>query len=294
MKSPMQETLHAVSPRGLALLRGFASLGSLILLAILLTGCSLVPALFDIDPDRDIGAATQALQSARNDVERAKAYSNRGVAYADKARMSRKFKEPPTEEYERLYSLAFKDHAEAIRLNPDVAELYFHRAEAYYDRGSWALVEQQDGKPWLDLAAADFEKATGLDPKYDLAFDRLGLTHEENGEFDKAIRDYTRELALNPWGKQRLADAHCDWGFVLQQNKDYAAAAAEFQKSIEFGTADGDVCRSDPFESLVWFYTTKTHQYDQAWDFLHQARRSGRRIQPELVDRLKKDSGRTD
>ncbi len=70
--------------------------------------------------------------------------------------------------------------------------MYFNRAQAYYDRGSWDLVEEHDGKPWLNLAAADFERATELDPQYDLAFDRLGLTHEENGESDKAILDYTR------------------------------------------------------------------------------------------------------
>jgi hypothetical protein len=41
-------------------------------------------------------------------------------------------------------------------------------------------------------------------------------------------------------------------------------------------------------------YTREMHQYDKAWDFVHQARKSGLRIQPELVDKLKKNSGRTD
>lgn len=288
-----EETSQALSPPN-PLLRGFTSLGILILPAILLTGCATVSAIFGPNPDREIGDSTQAIQAARNEVERAKAYSKRGVAYADKARMSRKFKVPPTEEYELLFGLALKDHGEAVRLNPGGAEMYFNRAQAYYDRGSWDLVEEKNGKPWLDLAVADFEKATQLDPKNDLAFDRLGLAHEENGESDKAILDYTRELALNPWGKQRLADAYCDRGFLLQQKKDYAAAAVEFEKSIEFGIADGDVCRSEPFGSLIWFYTTETQQYDKAWDVIHRARKSGQRIQPKLVDQLKTDSGRTD
>jgi tetratricopeptide (TPR) repeat protein len=155
-------------------------------------------------------------------------------------------------------------------------------------------MEHKDGKPWFDQAATNFEKATEKDPKYDLAFDRLGLTHEQNGESDKAIRDYTQEMALNPFGRQRLADAYCIRGFHLQQEKSYAAAVAEYRKSIEFGTAGDDVCPYQPYDSIVAFYTTETPKYDQAWDFVHQARKSGIRLQPEIVEKLKKDSGRTD
>jgi tetratricopeptide (TPR) repeat protein len=294
IKKLIKQMLPAVSPAGLTLLPVVTLLSTTILLAILLTGCGLAQSLFSGNEDGVIADATQALQSARNDADRAKAYSKRGVAYGDKARRSRKFKVPPTEEYERLFGLSLADHGQAIKLNPGTAEMYFNRAQAYYDRGSWDRVEDKDGKPWLDLAAVDFEKATQLDPKNDLAFDRLGLTHEANGESDKAIVDYTRELALNPLGKQRLTDAYCDRGFQLQQKSDYAAAAAEYQKSIEFGTANGDTCRSEPFVSLIWLYTTEIHQYDKAWDFVHRANKSGRRIPPELVDRLKKESGRTD
>jgi hypothetical protein len=52
-----------------------------------------------------------------------------------------------------------------VSWNPDGAEMYFNRAQSYYDRGSWDLVEQKDGKPWLDLAAADFEHATEKAPE---------------------------------------------------------------------------------------------------------------------------------
>lgn len=55
-----------------------------------------------------------------------------------------------------------------------------------------------------------------------------------------------------------------------------------------------DVCPYQPYDSLVAFYTTEVRQYDKAWDFVHRAREAGVRIQPELVDRLKNNSGRTD
>ena len=286
----MKETSQAANPQCLAMLRGFGLLAILMLLG----GCEMGPAMFLGARDREISESTQAAQSARNDVERAKAYSTRGVAYSEKARYSRAFKLIPADEYQRLFDLAVKDHDEAVRLNPDSAEMYFNRGQAYYDRGSLDLMDQKNGKPWFDLAAANFEKATEKDPKNDLAFDRLGLTHEENGESDKAIHDYTQELTLNPFGRQRLADAYCIRGFHLQQEKHYAAAVGEYQKSIEFGIADDDVCPYQPYDSLVAFYTTETHQYGKAWDFVHRARKSGVRIQPELLDQLKKHSGRTD
>ena len=81
-----------------------------------------------------------------------------------------------------------------------------------------------------------------------------------------------------------------DW----MQSANDAAAVVEYQKSIEFGVAGDDVCPYQPYDSLVAFYTTEMHQYDKAWDFVHRARESGVRIQPELMDKLKKNSGRTD
>jgi len=296
IQGQMKESLQAVSPPALVLLCGSALLRAFALLCILtmLGGCEMGPAMFLGARDREISESTQAVQSARNDAQRAKAYSKRGLAYSEKARYSRAFKLIPAEEYERLFDLAVKDHDEAVRLNPDSAEVYFSRGQAYYDRGSLDLMDHKDGKPWFDLAAANFEKATKKDPKNDLAYDRLGLTHEENGESDKAIRDYTQEMALNPLGRQRLADAYCTRGFHLQQGKSYAAAVVEYQKSIEFGAADNDVCPYQPYQSLVGIYTAELHQYDKAWDFVHRAQKSGIRIQPELLDQLKKNSGRTD
>jgi lipoprotein NlpI len=266
---------------------------ALLLTLILLGGCEMGPAMFLGARNREISDSTQAIHSARNNVERAKAYSTRGVAYSEKARYSREFKLIPADEYERLFDLAIKDHDQAIALNPDSAGTYFNRGQAYYDRGNWDLMEHKDGKPWFDLAAADFEKATEKDPRDYLIFDRLGLAHEENGESDKAIRDYTNEMALNSFGKQRLADAYCNRGFRLQQQHNDAAAVVEYEKSIEFGTADDHACPNDPFYSVVAIYTTELHQYDKAWHFVDQARKAGRQIPRELIDKLKKNSGRT-
>lgn len=249
--------------------------------------------------DNDIRASTQAIEAARDDAQRAKAYSSRGVAYSEKARYGWIAKQIPNEECERLFDLAIKDHNQAVALNPKNAEVYFNRGQAYYDHGSQDFVYSTEPwivnpstKAWLDAAASDFERAAEEDPKNDLAFDRLGQAYEEAGEEDNAVRAYTQELALNPLGKQRLADAYCFFGFRHQQKKEYAAAAESYQKSTEFGIADDKSCPYDPFGNSVAILTKEIHDYDKAWEMVHRAQKAGRLIAPELIDRLNKDSGR--
>ena len=78
--------MQAVNPPGLALFRGLALLRAFAVLCILmlLGGCEMGPAMFLGARDREISESTQAIQSARNDVERAKAYSTRGADGAAK------------------------------------------------------------------------------------------------------------------------------------------------------------------------------------------------------------------
>ena len=41
------------------------------------------------------------------------------------------------------------------------------------------------------------------------------------------------------------------------------------------------------------FNTLETHEDDKAWEMVHHAQNLGWRISPEVMDRLKKASGRT-
>ncbi len=248
----------------------------------------------------EIRDATRAIETARDDGERAKAYSARGAAYSEKARYGRLLKRISNDEYERLFDLAIKDHNQAVALNPGQAEVYFNRAQAYYDRGTYDLIYNTEPwivppttKSWLDKAASDFERAAAKDPKNHMAFDLLGLAYQQAGEENEAIRAYTQEMALNSFGKQRLADAYCFFGFRHQQLKEYAAAAAAYQKSIEFGEADDKSCPYEPLSSMVGIYVTETREYDKAWEAVRRAQKWDRLIAPELIERLKKESGRT-
>lgn len=213
MDGPSKESRIAASLLGASRLSSLCG-GVLLTGVIASIGCS---TMFLSARDSEIKDATKAIETARDDAQRAKAYSSRGTAYSEKARYSRLFKLISDDEYQRLFALAIKDHDRAVALKPASAKVYFNRAQTYYDRGSLDLIyitNPFEGKPrnntWLRAAALDFEKATEKDPKNSLAFDLLGLTYESNGEADKAIRAYTQEMALDRrLGKSRLADAYC-------------------------------------------------------------------------------------
>ena len=247
---------------------------------------------------RDINSSTQAIETARDDNHRAAAYSKRGNAYSEKARYSRAFKLISTDEYNRLFDLAVKDHDQAIALDPANAEAYFNRGKAYYDRAvletvvdGRLVVSAAAQKAWFDPAVTDFKKATERDGRLDRAWDMLGLTHETTGELDQAISEYSQEMALNRLGRSRVANAYCLQGGFDQKKKKYDAAIADYEKAIEFGaTADDWSC--DPYNPLFGLYA-QSRRYDQGWEVVHKAQTSGKWIEPELLDRLKKESGRS-
>ncbi len=244
--------------------------------------------------DSDIKSATQEISSARNDGERAVAYSKRGSAYSEKARYSRAFKLISVDEYERLFDLALKDHDQAIALSQGSAEAYYHRGEAYYARGSLDLTAHGNFKPWFDRAAADFETVTEKNPHNFMAFDMLGLTQEQNDEWDEAISNYTREMAINPLGKARLAGAYCGRAQANQQKMKLEAAAADYERSIAVDpTPDSDGCSCESYNSALGIYTFDTKEYDKAWEIVHKAEKSKQQISGELVNELKKASGRS-
>jgi tetratricopeptide (TPR) repeat protein len=270
----------------------------LLLLGLLLGGCGrMSQGLYLASYDRDISSSTRAIETARDDDQRAAAYAKRGSAYSEKARYSRAFKLISSDEYERLFGLAVKDHDQAVALDPVRAEPYYSRAQTYYDRAvlevvvNGVLVGTDAGrKAWFAPAVADFKKAIERDGRHYRAWDMLGLSHETTGELDEAVSEYAQELALNPkLGRLRLADAYCERAGARQKEKK-DAAIADYEKSIDTG-ASADGCSCDPYNPLFVLYT-QDRQYDQAWGVVHKAQSSKKWIAPELLDRLKKESGR--
>jgi tetratricopeptide (TPR) repeat protein len=271
-------------------------LSVLLLLGLLPGGCGQASHLAGYE--RDINSSTRAIESARDDAHRAAAYTKRGDAYSEKARYSRAFKLISPEEYARLFSLAIQDHDQAIALDPANAEGYYRRGQAYYDRAVLEVVVNGTlvgtaaaHQAWFAPAVADFRKAIEKDARHDRAWDSLGLSHETIGQLDEAISDYTQEMALNSLGRTRLADAYCERGNANLKEKKHDAAIADYEKSVDTGSkADG--CSCDPYNSLLGLYA-EDRRYDLEWEVTRKAWKSGKWIAPDLLDRLKKESGRS-
>jgi hypothetical protein len=242
--------------------------------------------------DREIEDATRAIATAGSDSGRAAAYSDRGRAYSDKARLSMLRKTIDHDEYVRLFGLAIADHERAVALDPGGAEVWFKRGLTSYDRA--ALVDEAgvDHEPWFDSARADFSKAIERDPRDSTAYDYLGLVDEQTGRMDDAISDYSHEMALDSrLGAARLAELYCSRGQSFLEKKRYDDAAADLEKSIEYGSSD-DGCSCEPYNSLAFIYVDAQPQYDKAWELVRNARSLHRSIAPEYVERLKSGSGR--
>ena len=56
-----------------------------------------------------------------------------------------------------------------------------------------------------------------------------GLVHSKNGELDKAIKNYTKAIALKP----DYAEAYYNRGFVYRMKEDYKRAIEDYTKTIE-------------------------------------------------------------
>jgi tetratricopeptide (TPR) repeat protein len=267
-----------------------------LLLGLLVGGCG--PSWFLAGYERDISTSTRAIETARDDAHRAAAYTRRGDAYSEKARYSRAFNLISLDEYTRLFGLAIQDHDQAIALNPANAEAYYRRGQANYDRAILEVVvngnlvgSEAERKVWFAPAIADFRKAIEKDARHSRAWDSLGLSHGTIGELDEAIDDYSQEMALDPLGRTRLADAYCTRGSANATKKQYDAAIADYEKSIATG-ANADGCSCDPYNPLLGLYQ-KDRRYGQVWDVVNKARKAGRWIAPDLLERLKKESGRS-
>ena len=292
---------RAIVSRNLGAMKTSSKIAALLCASVLLfqAGCvGMARSWYLSSYDRDISSSTRAIETARDNAHRAAAYAKRGSAYSEKARYSRAFKLIPADEYERLFGLAVKDHDQAIALNPASAEAYYSRGQTYYDRAVLEVVVNgmlvgtvADQKAWFAPAIADFRKAVDRDSRFYMAWDMLGLSHETIGELDQAISEYSQEMPLNPkLGRLRLADAYCLRAGSNQKEKGSEAAIADYEKSMDTG-ASADGCSCDPYNPLIGLYA-ENRRYDQAWEVVHKAQRSRKWIAPELLDKLKKDSGR--
>jgi tetratricopeptide (TPR) repeat protein len=112
------------------------------------------------------------------------------------------------------------DYNKAIELNPNHADAYYKRGDAYDEMGEY-------GK-----ALADYGKAIGLNPNDALAYCNRGCAYGEIGEYEKAIADYNKAIELNP----NDALAYYNRGLVYHEKGEVPKAVSDLEKCIGLST----------------------------------------------------------
>ncbi|MBN2003514.1 MAG: tetratricopeptide repeat protein [Anaerolineae bacterium] len=112
-----------------------------------------------------------------------------------------------------------------------------------------------------EKAVRDYDRAVALDPKFALAYYNRGLAHMQLGDFEKALEDYTQTIELNP----AYAPAYKNRGLCHARKQNYAGAVVDYTKAIELASEDGTVYnnRANAYYHLK-AYLEAINDYDRA------------------------------
>jgi tetratricopeptide (TPR) repeat protein len=158
--------------------------------------------------DAEIARCTGIIQSDRTTPrDRAKAFAGRGQLHA----LARKLEQ------------AVEDYDQAVRLNPNDAQLFVKRGHIFLQKGDW------------DRAVQDFADAIRLEPDNPTTFHHRALGYERKGDYDRAIQDYDQAIRLNPRDIFAQAALHIVRGAAYATKGDYDQAILNFEQGLRLG-----------------------------------------------------------
>lgn len=168
------------------------------------------------------------------------------------------------------YNEAITEFSKFIEISPNYAEAYSNRGTAYDEKGNY------------DQAISDFTKAIELNPSYIIAYFNRGNVSAHKGNDDQAILDYTKAIELDP----NYADAYNNRGntYALKHNHD--EAISNFTRAIEL---DPNYAKAYYSRAVVYYYK---QEYNKAWADVHKAEELGAKVDSQLLEKIRKASGR--
>ena len=126
---------------------------------------------------------------------------------------------------QKCYNDAITHYTESIDLDPELAEAYNNRGNAYHSTGDF------------DAAIQGFNKAINLDPEYASAYHNRGLAYFQTDDFEAAIEDYSKAIDLDP----KDARFYNGRGLAYRSAGDFEAAIEDFNKAIDLDPEDAGV-----------------------------------------------------
>ncbi|MCX5696304.1 MAG: tetratricopeptide repeat protein [Candidatus Omnitrophica bacterium] len=188
----------------------------------------------------------------KNYPNEATAYKNRGVAYRDQGN----------------FTQAISDYNRAIELNPNDADPYNNRGVVYRDQGNFTQ------------AISDYNRAIELKPNYADAYYNRALAYQAQGSPAQAISNFSKAIKID----SHLVKAYNNRATAYVQEKNYELALSDLNKAIEITPNDGEVF----YNRAVVRFLMK--EYDKAWMDIHRAEELGEKVDPKLIELLRKAS----
>ena len=88
------------------------------------------------------------------------------------------------------------------------------------------------------------DKAVRIDPKLGEAYLQLGILRTERGNFEQAIRDYTKAIEVSP----QLSEAHYRLGSAYRRIGEESKAEREFREYERIEKAEAEAIESQQRE----------------------------------------------
>ncbi|HHT9125137.1 MAG TPA: tetratricopeptide repeat protein [Candidatus Brocadiia bacterium] len=165
---------------------------------------------------------------------------------------------------------AIKQYDKALEINPNLADAYLNRGNAYYNKGE------------NDRAILDFNKALEINSRYAEAYNNRGSAYDKKGEYDRAILDFNKALEINP----RYAEAYNNRGVAYKKKGSYDLAISDYNKALEINPRYAEAYYN---RAVAYYYKG---EYDKAWEDVHKAQGLGYQVNPEILKLLSEASGR--
>ena len=137
------------------------------------------------------------------------------------------------EDKQAAYEKAIVHYSRALKLKPDLPNVFINRGDAYFGTGNF------------DPALADFSKAVELNPNDADAYIYRGDAYLGTRNFDPALADFSKAIELNP----NDADAYIYRGNAYLEQSNSELALADFSKAVELNPNDADayIYRGDAY-----------------------------------------------
>lgn len=261
------------------------------------------------------------------------AYNNRGLDYEKKGELDKALKDytsgieempnPTFSGFKYFKSVLHRNRAEIYRIKgefdkamEDVRSIQALGGDV--DPAFVAKLKNKDSSGGVNIGSKDKEKYPGASSEINL-YNSRGYQSFEKGQYDLAIADYNRALAIDSndtlvlanranayVAQSKLNEAVADFkkvlgidpkdykvchdlGLTYADMRDYDNALTYFNKVLEINPASENDGQFHNDRGIAYFFLK---DYDKCWEDVNKAIQLGYRVHPQFLSELKRASGR--